>query len=152
MHSSSRLLRTRRASPSSRPWADLPPQALKRQLIPAVPSSGWQMKVGPESRHQLSSTGRGMKRTPSPHRARASACAAGSTTRFTGSKRAMALTTRAKSCWTWDRVTPQPFSHSALLCGQTIQVAACRHHSAGMNQPTALIPCSRISASLIRYY
>ncbi|MNG19288.1 hypothetical protein D3C84_1034310 [compost metagenome] len=40
MHSSSRLLRMRRANPSSRPWADLPPQALKRQLIPAVPSSG----------------------------------------------------------------------------------------------------------------
>ena len=43
------------------------------------------------------------------------ATAEGSTTIFTGSKRAMAVATRAKSCCTCANVTPQVFSHNAWL-------------------------------------
>ncbi|SPO67327.1 protein of unknown function [Pseudomonas sp. JV241A] len=133
-----RPLSTRRARPSSRSWADLSPQALKRQLTPARPCCGWQMKLGPESRHQLSLTAISISSMLAPHSARAWSTALGSTTIFTGSKRAMALATRAKSTCTSARVTPQVDSHRAWLCGQTIQVAACRAHSAGMNQPLLL--------------
>ena len=46
-------------------------------------------------------------------KAMALATAEGSTTIFTGSNRAMALATRAKSCCTCANVTPQVVSHNA---------------------------------------
>ncbi|MNR18301.1 hypothetical protein D3C85_1350230 [compost metagenome] len=93
------------------------------------------MKLGPESRHQLSFTANSINSMFGPHSVLALATAEGSITSFTGSKRAMALATRAKSCCTCVNVTPQPDSQSAVLCGQTIQVAACLTHSAGIIQP-----------------
>ncbi|MNW06502.1 hypothetical protein D3C71_2029240 [compost metagenome] len=85
----------RRPRLRSWPCCDLPPQALKRQLRPARPCCGWQTKLGPLSRHQLSSTAISTSSMLAPQRARALCKAEGSTTIFTGSKRAMAAATRA---------------------------------------------------------
>ncbi|MNT80694.1 hypothetical protein D3C72_2201930 [compost metagenome] len=86
-----------------------------------------------------------------PHSSRARSTAEGSTTIFTGSKRAMALATRAKSTCTSARVTPQPLSHRAWLWGKAIQVAACSTHSAGMTQPfCASLNCIQVPS--VKFY
>lgn len=74
--------------------------------------------------------------------------AAGSTTSFTGSKRAMALATAAKSCCTSARLTPHSDSQSIRLCGKAIQVAAWGVHSAGMRQPVSSVFMGRLPVSI----